>query len=118
MYNLEITGKLEERLMKAVKAGAKILLDLDDGTGQFATGAASCTMDTAFRIIIVKQTQDTPDYQLEINSNIGKIYVKPHSKDMLISQMKLAYIPPFNQLTLSGLGEVIDPNVQIKNLFD
>ncbi|CAH0419485.1 iron-sulfur cluster biosynthesis family protein [Periweissella ghanensis] len=117
MFNLEIVGKAAERLTAFVNDGAKILLDLDDGVGQFATGAASCTMDTAFRLIIVDQAMATPDYQLAISSNIGTIYAKEHSKTMLISQMKLAYQPPFNQLALTGLGEEIDPNVQIKNLY-
>ncbi|CAH0417270.1 iron-sulfur cluster biosynthesis family protein [Periweissella fabaria] len=118
MYSLEVSGKIADRLNEFVNAGAKILLDLDDGTGQFSNGAVACSMDTAFQLIIVDQAVETPDYQLEIKSNVGPVYAKKHSKDILEPQMTLAYQAPFNQLTLNGQGEVLDPNVQIKNLFD
>lgn len=115
MFNLTIAENVVAKLKPYFSSDFKVLFDLVDGTGQFADAAASCSLDTAFRLIFVDATVSTPEYTISVHTNLGDVYAKTGTEYAMSKNMRLAYVGPFNQLTLSGEDGVIDPNIEIKN---
>lgn len=115
MFELQFDKALSEKFAPYFKQQDKVLLDLDDGIGQFSNSAVSCTMGIAMRIIIVPEDLATPDHTIEVKTNLGSIYAKAHTEYALDKNMTLSLVPPFNQMVLKGDEGTIDPSVVIIN---
>lgn len=115
MFDLTIDENVFAKLGSYFNDDYKVILDLDDGVGQFAEHAQACSMDTAFRIILVDKKLATPEYTIVINSNLGDVYAKTGTEYSLSNKMTLKYTKPFNQLDLRGKDGTLDGNIQIVN---
>lgn len=115
MFNLSIDENVFAKLSPYFKDEYKVILDIDDGVGQFAENAQACSMDTAFRIILVDKKLDTPEYGIVIKSNLGDVYAKTGTEYSLSKEMTLKYTKPFNQLALRGKDGTLDDNMQVLN---
>lgn len=114
MY-IEIDKELAERLSKY--KDDRIVLDLDDGVGRY-TKAGSCSLDISFRLLILNKDQDHSDYTYDIDSTIGPVAVKDHSKLYLEENMSLIFDVRMSLIKLKGPSGLIDGNVQIIDLRD
>jgi len=78
MY-LKITEQAQERLQKYIDEGATVILDLDDGVGEYSKMGV-CSLDTSFRLLLLDKEQRKNDYKLQLDSDIGDVYIKDYSK--------------------------------------
>ncbi|MBM7544075.1 iron-sulfur cluster biosynthesis family protein [Periweissella beninensis] len=101
-----------KRLQEYVVKNAKILLDLDDGSGPYTNHAIACSMGINYRIIMVNNDANIDDYQEELKSNLGIVYSKKYANYTLATNMKLGIKPPFNTWQLSGTNMLIDDSVE------
>ena len=112
MY-INIADDLVERLKKY--QDSRIVLDLDDGVGQYSK-SGSCALNISFRLLILDKEQDHSDYNLDIESNIGSTAIKEHSKLYLEDEMTLTFDPRMSLIKLKGPSGMIDGNVQMIDL--
>jgi uncharacterized protein YqkB len=110
---LTVTEAAKKRLN--LDGQAKLLLSYDDGVGQFSS-VGVCSLDTAFQLIKVDPELEAPDYDLQLDSNIGPIFIKGYSKQYLGENLKLDFDSKFFTLPLSSDSEMIDSNVQVMDL--
>ena len=112
---MQITDAAAAKLKKYLDPEKKVLLSLDDGVGPFSN-AATCSLEIAFNLLIVDADLETPDYQDEVDTDLGQFGVKDYSKEHLGDNLKLDLNERMNTLILSGPAGVIDGNVQINDL--
>ena len=55
MY-LKITDQAQERLQKYIDEGATVILDVDDGVGEYSKMGV-CSLDTSFRLLLLDKEQ-------------------------------------------------------------
>jgi len=79
---LKISEQLTKKIQAMMKPDTVLVLDFDDGVGPFSN-AATCTLDVAFNLILAKRDQLTNDFNAQIESNLGKMYVKKYSVSQL-----------------------------------
>ncbi|QBO36805.1 iron-sulfur cluster biosynthesis family protein [Periweissella cryptocerci] len=113
MFTLNFDDNAVARLEKYFNDDYTVLMDFDDGVGPFTEHGASCTLDVAFRIIIVAKDTDIKDYQQVINTNLGPMLGKEYANYALNDVMKITLQPTFNRWELKGESETIDPALQI-----
>ena len=112
MY-INISDELVKRLEKY--QGSRIVLDLDDGVGRYSK-AGSCALNISFRLLVLDEEQDHSDYSLDVDSTIGNIPIKEHSKLYLEDEVSLIFEPRMSLIKLKGPSGMIDGNVQIIDL--
>lgn len=112
MY-INIADELVKRLEKY--QDSRIVLDLDDGVGRYSK-SGSCALNISFRLLILDKDQDDSDYTMDVESTIGKISIKEHSKLYLEDGMSLIFDPRMSLIKLKGPSGMIDGNVQIIDL--
>ncbi|MBO0453685.1 iron-sulfur cluster biosynthesis family protein [Candidatus Enterococcus murrayae] len=112
MY-INIADELVKRLEKY--QNSRIVLDLDDGVGRYSK-SGSCALNISFRLLVLDKEQDHSDYTLNVDSTIGSIPIKEHSKLYLEDEMSLIFDPRMSLIKLKGPGGMIDGNVQIIDL--
>ncbi|MGO3792752.1 MAG: iron-sulfur cluster biosynthesis family protein [Enterococcus gilvus] len=112
MY-MKISDELVERLGKY--KDSRILLDLDDGVGMYSK-MGSCALNISFRLLILDKDQDYSDYTVNVESPIGEIPIKEHSKLYLEDDMSLVFDPRMSLIKLKSTSGMIDGNVQIIDL--
>jgi len=114
MY-VKIEDKAQEILKKYLNENTKILLSMVDGIGPFAKGGISCDLGTRFEIIFVEKNRELLDYNETLDSNLGKLYIKPYTKDYL-DERNVIKVGSLNNLILAGeySGE-IDANLNIRD---
>lgn len=114
MY-LKITDKAQEKLLRYIEEGAVVILDLDDGVGEYSK-VGYCSLDTSFRLLILDKSQSHKDYGESLENNIGDIYIKDYSKRYLDESMTLDFDERLHALQLNGPSGVLDSNVPIVDL--
>ncbi|MGX7350836.1 hypothetical protein RU97_GL000451 [Enterococcus canis] len=114
MY-LTVTDAAQAKLEPYIEAGAKVVLDLDDGVGAYSKMGV-CSLDTSFRILILDKVQESKDYALTLDSNVGEVLIKDYSKMYLDEDMTLDVKDRFNTLYLKSPSGVLDGNVPIVDL--
>ena len=112
---LYISKAAVRKLKKQLNFDNKILLSLDDGVGPFSK-VGICSLEISFDIIEVGEDTVTPDYDQQLNTNLGIWWYKGYSKNYLDENLKL--ILKGNQLVLSGNSGIIDSNVQLEKLVN
>lgn len=112
MY-MNIADEVVERLEKY--PNSRVVLDLDDGVGQYSK-LGSCALNISFRLLILDKDQDYSDYTVNVESNMGDIPIKEHSKLYLEDQMTLTFDPRMSLIKLKSPSGMIDGNVQIIDL--
>ncbi|MFD1472687.1 iron-sulfur cluster biosynthesis family protein [Companilactobacillus mishanensis] len=107
---IEITPEAKEKLQ--AYADKTLLLDLDDGLGQYSD-EGNCALVTKFRIIAVDKDADVSDYAIKLDSDLGTIYFKQSADDFLKPGIKLAVNPKTQLIVFKNDFETIDSSVVI-----
>ncbi|MHA8137565.1 iron-sulfur cluster biosynthesis family protein [Lactobacillaceae bacterium Scapto_B20] len=113
---MTITDAAKAKIEKVAGPNTKLLLSLDDGVGPFSD-VGSCAVDTSFDLIVVDADMDTPDYDQQIDSNMGPVYYKGYS-GQYIDDPGLKLDVQFNQLALKNDGGLIDSGVALLDRRD
>lgn len=114
MY-LKITEQAQERLQKYIDEGATVILDLDDGVGEYSKMGV-CSLDTSFRLLLLDKEQRKNDYKLQLDSDIGDVYIKDYSKMYMDEHMTLSLDPRLGVFTLESPSGSLDSHVQLVDL--
>lgn len=114
MY-LKITEQAQERLQKYIDEGATVILDLDDGVGEYSKMGV-CSLDTSFRLLLLDKEQRKNDYKLQLDSDIGDVYIKDYSKMYMDEHMTLSLDPCLGVFTLESPSGSLDSHVQLVDL--
>lgn len=109
---IALSTPVVEKLQPFVAESAKLLLDLDDGVGEFSKFGI-CSLDTSFRVLVVKEDSNLKDYNLILKSLVGPIYIKDYSAHYFGEKPQLALNPRFNNLVLTNETGLLDGNVEI-----
>lgn len=113
MY-LNITDAAKQKLDVYLAEDVQVLLDLNDGVGCYSATGCGCTPD--FRILLLDKIQDMKDYQTQIESTIGDIFIKDHSKIYMDETMTLDFNSSLYAFQLKGPSGTLDMNVPIIDL--
>ena len=114
MY-LKITEQAQERLQKYIDEGATVILDLDDGVGEYSKMGV-CSLDTSFRLLLLDKEQRKNDYKLQLDSDIGDVYIKDYSKMYMDEHMTLSLDPRLGVFTVESTRGSLDSHVQLVDL--
>lgn len=111
---LKMTDDAQAKLQE-YRGAAEILLDLNDGAGEYSK-VGSCSLDTSFRFLIIDKDQSKKDYDTVIDSTIGGIPVKEYSKRYLDEDMILELDKRLQVLKLNSSSGLLDGHVEIMDL--
>ncbi|MGR3742428.1 iron-sulfur cluster biosynthesis family protein [Companilactobacillus sp. DQM5] len=93
-----------------------ILIDLDDGVGMFSK-VGMCSLDTSFRVLLVDKNIDfEKDYNVELESNIGPIFIKKSSDYYFKDDINFKVKKNTNTLQMSDTSEMLDGAVAIEHI--
>lgn len=109
---LKIEPAAMAKLQKQLSTDQKLLLDLDDGVGQFSK-VGYCSLDTNFRLLIVPADTDLKDYQAHFDSDLGPIYYKGYTENYFDGHEVLDLNPKNQMLSLKNHGGEVDNRVPI-----
>ena len=115
MLYLSIDDAAKAKLDPYIQAKATIILDLDDGVGAYSKMGV-CSLDTSFRILILDEKQKKADYTMQLDSDIGAVYIKDYSDRYMDEQMTLSVDSRLQIFRLSAPSGVLDGNVPIVDL--
>ncbi|WP_127849104.1 iron-sulfur cluster biosynthesis family protein [Lacticaseibacillus hulanensis] len=88
----------------------KLLLTFEDGVGPYSQHAM-IHMQVQFTLNVVPVSDNAPEYDGTIDSNLGPIGYKSYSEEDLDAHMAVHLNERMNQLTLSGDIGIIDSNL-------
>lgn len=119
---LSITPKASQKLIPLFNASnSVVLLDYSDGNGFLAedAGVAECTLNQAFRIIIVNDNADYHEYNQQLKTPIGTFHYKDYTKTFMDEEMEIRINPNNQQLSLNGKYRgIITANLRILDYRD
>lgn len=114
---LSITPEASQKLTPLFNnSNSVVLLDYSDGNGFLAEGAgvAECTLNQAFRIIIVNNNADYHEYNQQLKTSIGTFHYKDYTKMFMDEEMEIRINPNNQQLSLNGKYRgIITANLRI-----
>ena len=79
---LTFTPQAQQRLQKYLQPDSKLILDFDDGVGPFSK-LGNCSLDANFKLIIVSKDAKLPDFNAQLDSNLGPIWYKDYTASQL-----------------------------------
>jgi len=106
LMNITFTDQAIERLQRYELSSKKMLLDFDDGVGPFSA-VGSCSLDGDYRLILVKEDLDTPDYNEKITSNLGDVFIKDHTAVQFDDEMEVRFNPRYFTMPLVSPKRVL-----------
>lgn len=112
IMEITLSAPVVEKLQPFVAESAKLLLDLDDGVGEFSKFGI-CSLDTSFRLLVVKEDSNLKDYNLVLKSLVGPIYIKDYTAHYFGEKPILALNPRFSNLVLTNEAGLLDGNVEV-----
>ena len=113
--NITFTDQAIERLQRYELSSKKMLLDFDDGVGPFSA-VGSCSLDGDYRLILVKEDLDTPDYNEKITSNLGDVFIKDHTAVQFDDEMEVRFNPRYFTMPLVSHKRVLTDNLEVLDL--
>lgn len=115
LMNITFTDQAIERLQRYELSSKKMLLDFDDGVGPFSA-VGSCSLDGDYRLILVKEDLDTPDYNEKITSNLGDVFIKDHTAVQFDDEMEVRFNPRYFTMPLVSSKRVLTDNLEVLDL--
>lgn len=115
LMNITFTDQAIERLQRYELSSKKMLLDFDDGVGPFSA-VGSCSLDGDYRLILVKEDLDTPDYNEKITSNLGDVFIKDHTAVQFDDGMEVRFNPQYFTMPLVSPKRVLTDNLEVLDL--
>lgn len=112
---VNFTEAAKERLARYLDSDKRILLDFDDGVGPFSKVGA-CSLDGAFRLILVDKDEVLPDFEKVISSNIGDIAIKGYSEAQLDDEMEVRFNKQYFTMPLVSDKRTLTDNLEIIDL--
>ena len=115
LMNITFTDQAIERLQRYELSSKKMLLDFDDGVGPFSA-VVICSLDGDYRLILVKEDLDTPDYNEKITSNLGDVFIKDHTAVQFDDGMEVRFNPRYFTMPLVSPKRVLTDNLEVLDL--
>ena len=115
LMNITFTDQAIERLQRYELSSKKMLLDFYDGVGPFSA-VGSCSLDGDYRLILVKEDLDTPDYNEKITSNLGDVFIKDHTAVQFDDGMEVRFNPRYFTMPLVSPKRVLTDNLEVLDL--
>ncbi|AWD62279.1 hypothetical protein LWHH1689_0961 [Limosilactobacillus reuteri] len=113
--NITFTDQAIQRLQRYELSSKKMLLDFDDGVGPFSA-VGSCSLDGDYRLILVKEDLETPDYNEKITSNLGDVFIKDHTAVQFDDEMEVRFNTRYFTMPLVSPKRVLTDNLEILDL--
>ena len=88
MANVKLSTDAATKLRNMSADGKKLILDLDDGVGPFSS-VGTCSLNTHFNLIAAPADRISGDFNQELDSEVGPIYIKDYSTDYFGKQPKI-----------------------------
>lgn len=115
LMNITFTDQAIQRLQRYELSSKKMLLDFDDGVGPFSA-VGSCSLDGDYRLILVKEDLETPDYNEKITSNLGDVFIKDHTAVQFDDEMEVRFNTRYFTMPLVSPKRVLTDNLEILDL--
>lgn len=115
LMNITFTDQAIERLQRYELSSKKMLLDFDDGVGPFSA-VGGCSLDGDYRLILVEEDLDTPDYNEKIASNLGDVFIKDHTAVQFDDEMEVRFNPRYFTMPLVSPKRVLTDNLEVLDL--
>ncbi|MDO4903762.1 MAG: iron-sulfur cluster biosynthesis family protein [Limosilactobacillus sp.] len=106
------TDQAKEHVARYMAPDKKILLDYDDGVGPFSA-VGDCSLGRSFQLIFVDKDLSLPDFDQEIDSNIGKIFIKSESASQFEDEMEMRFNKNFFTMPLVSKYDTLTENVEV-----
>lgn len=112
---LSITPEAMQKLVPLFKDSTSVvLLDYGDGNGFLSEGKTECTLNQAFRILIIHKNSDYHEYNKHLSTPLGNFYYKDYTKMFMDEEMTIKLNPNDQQLSLHGKYRgIITANLKI-----
>lgn len=112
MMKLTFTDAARQRIDRYRGPAKKVLLDYDDGVGPFSA-VGTCSLDNGYQLIFVDKGLKTVDYDVQIDSNIGPIFIKGESIAQFEDEMEVRFNKHLFTLPLVSRKGILTENVEL-----
>ncbi|WP_155286847.1 iron-sulfur cluster biosynthesis family protein [Lacticaseibacillus zhaodongensis] len=109
MTEVKLTAEAASKLRNLSAGGKKLVLDLDDGVGPFSS-LGSCALNTHFNVVAAPADKVGADFNQELDSEVGPIYIKDYSTDYFGNQPKIS-LGMGNAFSISDETGLLDSTV-------
>ncbi|UQS81895.1 iron-sulfur cluster biosynthesis family protein [Bombilactobacillus folatiphilus] len=110
---LTITPAAQVKLQPYVDQKLTLLLNFNDGVGEFAHDETSCSLDVDFQLLIVQQLAADSAFNQKLATSMGDFWIKDYSATYLDDQLTLD-LTANGSLSLSGAhAGLIDGHVDL-----
>lgn len=112
---LTFTPQAQQRLQKYIKPTSKLILDFDDGVGPFSK-LGNCSLDANFKLILVNQDVDLPDFNASLVSNLGTIWYKDYTEPQLDANMEVRFNQTYFTMPMVSESRTMTDNLEFVDL--
>mgnify|MGYP005798089599 FL=1 len=105
----------QQRLQKYIKPTSKLILDFDDGVGPFSK-LGNCSLDANFKLIIVSQSVNLPDFNAQLTSNLGPVWYKDYTASQLDEKMEVRFNQTYFTMPLVSEQRTMTDNLELLDL--
>lgn len=110
--NVTFTDDALQRIKRYLSPAKKILLDYDDGVGPFSA-VGDCSLDSGYQLLFVDKDLAVPDYDRQIDSNIGPILIKGESLPQFEEEMEVRFNRHLFTLPLVSRKGILTDNLEV-----
>lgn len=112
---LTFTPQAQQRLQKYLQPNSKLILDFDDGVGPFSK-LGNCSLDANFKLIIVSQSVNLPDFNAQLTSNLGSVWYKDYTASQLDEKMEVRFNQTYFTMPLVSEQRTMTDNLELLDL--
>ena len=112
---LTFTPQAQQRLQKYLQPDSKLILDFDDGVGPFSK-LGNCSLDANFKLIIVSKDAKFPDFNAQLDSNLGPIWYKDYTASQLDEKMEVRFNQTYFTMPLVSEQRTMTDNLEFLDL--
>lgn len=112
---LTFTPQAQQRLQKYLQPDSKLILDFDDGVGPFSK-LGNCSLDANFKLIIVSKDAKLPDFNAQLDSNLGSIWYKDYTASQLDEKMEVRFNQTYFTMPLVSEQRTMTDNLEFLDL--
>lgn len=110
--NLTFTDGARQRIQRYLSPDKKMLLDYDDGVGPFSA-IGNCSLESSYQLIFVDKDLAVPDYDRQIDSNLGPLLIKGESLPQFEDEMEVRFNRHLFTMPLVSRKGVLTDNVEL-----
>lgn len=110
--NITFTDGAKQRIQRYLSPDKKMLLDYDDGVGPFSA-IGNCSLESGYQLIFVDKDLAVPDYDRQIDSNLGPLLIKGESLPQFEDEMEVRFNRHLFTLPLVSRKGTLTDNVEL-----